>query len=313
MPIDKIRLIMADTELCPDDGGTAGSRTTPATIPSVRRSAAQARELLAALAATRAGRRPRCDRQSRTASFTDRRVRQEAHARRAGGGRRLRRRAGRRRRRPTRRSPRVDEWRVLGTSVPKVDRPRGRHRRSSSTPPTSRDRACCTAKCCGRPRYGATLTVDRPGARRKRWTASPSCATATSSAARRRRRTRRARRSTRSRRRPSGTRPQHLSSDELFDHFKETATPEGSGWPQPRAREWGDGAAAFALAKDADRNSTRPRFKIAYIQHAPMEPRAAVAEWTDGKLTVWTGSQQPSRVQGELTQAFRAAAANACA
>ena len=55
VPVDKIRLVMADTELCPDDGGTAGSRTTPATVPSVRRSAAQARELLAAMAAARLG------------------------------------------------------------------------------------------------------------------------------------------------------------------------------------------------------------------------------------------------------------------
>jgi isoquinoline 1-oxidoreductase len=30
-----------------------------------------------------------------------------------------------------------------------------------------------------------------------------------------------------------------------------------------------------------------------------------VAEWTDGKLTVWTGSQQPGRVVEELSQALR--------
>src|SRR5690606_28781264 len=27
VPVEKVQLIMADTELCPDDGGTAGSRT----------------------------------------------------------------------------------------------------------------------------------------------------------------------------------------------------------------------------------------------------------------------------------------------
>ena len=41
-----------------------------------------------------------------------------------------------------------------------------------------------------------------------------------------------------------------------------------------------------------------------------MEPRAAVAEWADGKLTVWTGSQQPMRVRGELMEAFRLSAEN---
>ena len=38
-----------------------------------------------------------------------------------------------------------------------------------------------------------------------------------------------------------------------------------------------------------------------------MEPRAAVAEWTDGKLTVWTGSQQPSPRAGGADAAFRLA------
>jgi isoquinoline 1-oxidoreductase len=32
-----------------------------------------------------------------------------------------------------------------------------------------------------------------------------------------------------------------------------------------------------------------------------------VAEWIDGKLTVWTGTQNPFRVKGELQQAFRLA------
>src|SRR5262249_23499100 len=31
-------------------------------------------------------------------------------------------------------------------------------------------------------------------------------------------------------------------------------------------------------------------YTIAYIAHTPLEPRAAVAEWRDGKLTVWTGT-----------------------
>jgi len=36
-----------------------------------------------------------------------------------------------------------------------------------------------------------------------------------------------------------------------------------------------------------------------------LEPRAAVAEWKDGKLTVWTGTQRPFGVRGELAEAFR--------
>jgi isoquinoline 1-oxidoreductase len=45
-------------------------------------------------------------------------------------------------------------------------------------------------------------------------------------------------------------------------------------------------------------------YTVAYIQHAPLEPRAAVAEWDGGKLTVWTGSQRPFAVKQELADAF---------
>jgi isoquinoline 1-oxidoreductase len=45
-------------------------------------------------------------------------------------------------------------------------------------------------------------------------------------------------------------------------------------------------------------------FTIAYIAHTPLEPRAAVAEWKDGKLTVWTGSQRPLGIRGDLAAAF---------
>jgi isoquinoline 1-oxidoreductase len=46
-------------------------------------------------------------------------------------------------------------------------------------------------------------------------------------------------------------------------------------------------------------------YTVAYIAHAPLEPRAAVAEWQDGQLTVWTGTQRPFGVKQELVDAFR--------
>ncbi|MGH9570508.1 MAG: xanthine dehydrogenase family protein molybdopterin-binding subunit, partial [Candidatus Angelobacter sp.] len=45
-------------------------------------------------------------------------------------------------------------------------------------------------------------------------------------------------------------------------------------------------------------------YTVAYIQHAPLEPRAAVAEWQGGKLTVWTGTQRPFAVKEQLAEAF---------
>jgi isoquinoline 1-oxidoreductase len=44
---------------------------------------------------------------------------------------------------------------------------------------------------------------------------------------------------------------------------------------------------------------------VAYIAHVPLEPRAAVAEWNQGRLTVWTGTQRPWGVKGELAEAFK--------
>ena len=62
---------------------------------------------------------------------------------------------------------------------------------------------------------------------------------------------------------------------------------------------------------DIERGLTEADFKhsktynIHYIAHVPLEPRAAVAEWVDGKLTVWTGTQRPFGVQQELAEVFK--------
>jgi nicotinate dehydrogenase subunit B len=45
---------------------------------------------------------------------------------------------------------------------------------------------------------------------------------------------------------------------------------------------------------------------VAYIAHAPLEPRTAVAQWTDGELFVSTGTQRPFGVRSELAAAFHA-------
>jgi isoquinoline 1-oxidoreductase len=80
------------------------------------------------------------------------------------------------------------------------------------------------------------------------------------------------------------------SSKELFDYLKQNA--QGGVPKNPYADE-------IAGSKVA-----RQTYHVPYIQHAPLEPRAAVAEWSDGKLTVWTGSQNPFAVRSELARAF---------
>ena len=41
-------------------------------------------------------------------------------------------------------------------------------------------------------------------------------------------------------------------------------------------------------------------YSAAYIAHAPLEPRSALARWQDGRLTVWTGTSTPFRARTEL-------------
>ncbi len=48
VPLERVRVVLCDTARTPDDGITAGSRTTPATVPAVRRAAAAARGWLSA-------------------------------------------------------------------------------------------------------------------------------------------------------------------------------------------------------------------------------------------------------------------------
>lgn len=43
VPLDRVTLVMGDTRLCPDDGGTWASLTTPQTVPVIRQAAAAVR------------------------------------------------------------------------------------------------------------------------------------------------------------------------------------------------------------------------------------------------------------------------------
>jgi nicotinate dehydrogenase subunit B len=95
------------------------------------------------------------------------------------------------------------------------------------------------------------------------------------------------------------TMPQ-LSDDKLFEHLKSHPA-KGRGFGGRPARDTRGSIAEGLKAAD---QQLKASYTIAYIAHAPMEPRAAVAEWSDGKLTVWTGTQMPFRVRTELANAL---------
>ena len=59
VPVDRVTLVMADTELCPNDGGTTGSGSTPRTVPAIRQAAATARQMFVDTACKKLERRSR--------------------------------------------------------------------------------------------------------------------------------------------------------------------------------------------------------------------------------------------------------------
>lgn len=296
VPVERIDLILGDTALTPDDGGTFGSRTTPVTVPSVRRGAAAAREILIELAS----RKWNADRellQAEDGAVVDaggRRITygelaawadlEEAFDRVASADAPL--------------TP-FEEWRILGTSV---RRPNGRaivtgaHR----FPADVRLSGMLYGKVLRPPSYGAVLeridlsaASSLPGVVAVRDGNFVGCAAPTSFQAQQ---ALDALSET-----ASWSQPEHPSSRNLFSYLKENVVSGQPGWRGPRVSEHGSVDEGLAAAEKVLQAS----YEIAYIQHAPMEPRAAAAQWEDGRLTVWTGTQRPNGVRRELAGAFR--------
>jgi CO/xanthine dehydrogenase Mo-binding subunit len=282
----RVRLIMADTAQVPDDGMTAGSGSTPRTVPSVRSGAAAARELLVDLAAARW----KVDRAA--LRVKDGAILHEATSRTITYGELARADDfAKTLARPisgTVAVARVGEWKVLGTSVL---RPNCRDIATGAHPyPSDIIRpGMLHGKILRPPSYGATLaSIDLEAARAMPGVAVMregnliGCAASTSLAAQRAVEALAATAKWE-------TKP-HVSSKDLFTHLRNTA----------------QGSLAAALADDLAKAKTvlHESYNVAYIQHAPMEPRAAVAEWNGDKLTVWTGSQNPFGVRGEVASAL---------
>ena len=91
--------------------------------------------------------------------------------------------------------------------------------------------------------------------------------------------------------------PSQVSNRELFSYLKTNAD------KQKEESSEVSGSVTHAMAAADVRVSQT--YAVAYIQHAPLEPRAAVAEWQGDRLTVWTGTQRPFAVRDELAAAFR--------
>ena len=287
LPVERIRLVMADTGMVPNDGITAGSGSTPRTVPAIRQGAAAARELLVGVACKAWGVQPA------EVEVADGKVvhapsnREQTFAELAGADEAAK--AFEQAAPPNVNVTPVQQWKVMGVSAPRPNRRdlvTGKHEYPSDV----KRPGMLHARVLRPPAYNATLTdvdlgpakaiagvsVVRDGtfvgvaapnsflaedaveaiAPTAKWDAKP-----------------------------------HLPSTKLYDHLRTTAR---GGMPQ----------SPFASDFESAAKKLKQTYTAAYIQHAPMEPRAAVAEWDNGSLTVWTATQNPFGVRGELARAF---------
>ncbi len=91
------------------------------------------------------------------------------------------------------------------------------------------------------------------------------------------------------------TEPDGPGPAELDSYLREHPA-DGDGWMAPFREQRGDPDAALAgaaLRLDAE-------YRAAYVAHVPLEPRAAIARWDGGRLTVWAATSTPFRARREL-------------
>jgi len=290
LSVNAIKLVMGDTALVPYDGGTFGSNTTPGMASQLRRAAAAASEMLLDLAVEQF----KVERGS--LNIADGKV-THAESKRSftfgelTKGKKLTKTVSA----DVRGTP-PDQWKVAGQSVPKVDARAivtGKHKFASDV----KLPGLLVGKVLRPPSFGATLVSadvkaaeTLPGVTAIRdgdfiGVAAPNEQVAQQALA-----------AIKAEWKESA----EGSSQTLFDDLKKNRGGGGGGFGGRGGQS--QGSVEKGLADAA--HKVQATYTIAYIAHVPLEPRAAVAQWSEGKLTVWTGTQCPFRVRSDLARAF---------
>jgi isoquinoline 1-oxidoreductase len=287
VPMSMIQLVMGDTDLTPFDAGTFGSRSTPTMAPQLRKAAAAARETLITLAAEQWKVEPNAVRIV-DAKFVNHDASKSLTLAEVAKGQKLIKTIPA----DVKTTP-TKEWTIAGTSVTKVDVRdfvTGKHQYTTDV----KREGMLIGRVVRPAGFNATLlSVDTkaaealPGVTVVRdgdflGIVAPDQLTisrAVNAVA------------------VHWKTPGQQGTTGLFDYLKKNVA-EGR---QRGGRTVGSVAEGL---KTADK-TLEQSYTVAYIAHAPLEPRAAVAEWKDDKLTVWTATQRPFGVRGELAEAFR--------
>jgi len=289
VPVDRIGLVMGDTQLTPFDMGTFGSRTTPTMNLQLRKVSAAARNVLISLAAQQW----KTDARHLVAAdgkVNDPRTNRSLEYAALLKGQQL-----------TASLPAEDplipaaNWKVAGRSLPKVDGRdfvTGRHRYPSDQTlpgmlygkvlrPAAFDATLVSVDTQKAEQAGVTVVHDGNSV----GVAAPTSEVASAALA--------------AIRAEWKSDPQ-ISNKELFDYLRKN-TSEGKD-PTGDGDRFDTGSVDQALAS-AD-HKLQQTYTVQYIAHVPLEPRAALAKWDGDQLTVWTGTQRPFGVRGQLAEAF---------
>jgi len=295
VPVDSITMVMADTELCPFDMGTFGSRSTPQMGTELRNISAAAREMLIDMAAERIGGN------RNQLAVTSGTVINHATGQSVKYGELLH---GRQLVQLVPDDPPLiapEKWTVAGKAVPKVDGRdfvTGKHKYTSDIVRSGMRHG----KIVRPSAYRATLSsLDATAAENMSdvtvvhdgdfvGVIAPDSTTAMRAA-----KTIKA----------DWKAPGQISERELYDYLRTKPANRGQqaggeGGNRSNLHEKGSFETGMASAE----KKIDSTYTVAYIQHAPLEPRVAVAEWNADRLTVWTGTQRPFAVRDELVQAF---------
>jgi isoquinoline 1-oxidoreductase len=289
VPLGSIALVMGDTQLTPFDMGTFGSRTTPAMNLQLRKVASAARDVMLQLAA------------AQWKTDAARLVVAQGKITDPHSGRSVEYAALLKGQQLSETLPATDplipaaQWKVAGQSLSKVDGRdfvTGQHRYPSDQKlpdmlygkvlrPAAFDATLVSVDTQKAEQMGVTvvhdgnfvgvaapsskLAADALAALRAEWKAEP-----------------------------------QISNKELFAYLRQN-TSEGTD-PTGDGDRYDLGSVDQALAS-AD-HKLRQTYTVSYIAHVPLEPRAALANWDGDRLTVWTGTQRPFGVRGQLAEAF---------
>ncbi|MFZ0433840.1 MAG: molybdopterin cofactor-binding domain-containing protein [Candidatus Acidiferrales bacterium] len=289
-PIGKIELVMGDTQLTPYDRGTFGSRTTPTMNLQLRKVAAAACSSLMALAAAH-WHVEAVSLVAQDGKVLDPRTKRSIEYTQLVKGKQL-----------TENLPADDplipaaQWQIAGQSASKVDG-RAFVTGGHKYPSDQKLPDMLYGKIVRPDSFGATLTSADTSAAGQipgvvvihdgdfLGVAAPSQAVAAQAAA--------------AIRANWKSEPQP-SSAELFEYLRKTSAENSGGSQESPPFEKGSVDTALASAD----HRLRQTYTVSYIAHVPLEPRAAVAQWSGDNLTVWTGTQRPFGVQEELAGAF---------